>query len=112
MRRKKGEACAITSGVATSSNHNDSLSPGVYKSEHSSVLHTKIIKALDKIDIKRNAIIPFPEVNRVMSWMFHCGKNDRQILISELERLGFVEVVPFHGIRILSNYDNVGRSRL
>ncbi len=101
MKRNKGEACAITSGATMSNNHNDPLSPGVYKSEHSSVLHKKIIKALDKIDMKRNAIIPFPEVNRVMSWMFHCGRNDRQILISELERLGFVEVVPFHGIKIL-----------
>ena len=101
MKHKKGEACAITSGATRSNNHHDSLSPGVYKSEHSSVLHTKIIKALDKIDMKRNAIIPFPEVNRVMSWMFHCGRSDRQILISELERLGFVEVVPFHGIKIL-----------
>ncbi len=101
MKRKKGEACAINSGAAMPNNHNDSLSPGVYKSEHSSVLHNKIIKALDKINMKRNAIIPFPEVNRVMSWMFHCGKDDRHILISELECLGFVEVVPFHGIKIL-----------
>ncbi len=85
MRRNKGEACAITSDAARSNNHNDSLSPGAYKSEHSSVLHTKIIKALDKPNMKRNAIIPFPEVNRVISWMFHCGKDDRQILISELE---------------------------
>jgi len=101
MKRKKGEACAINSGAAMSNNHNHSLSPGVYKSENSSVLHNKIIKALDKINMKRNAIIPFPEVNRVMSWMFHCGKDDRQMLISELEGLGFVEVVPFHGIKIL-----------
>ena len=75
--------------------------PTVYKLESGSVLHAKIVKALDEKTIKRNSIIPFPEVNRVMSWLFHCGRDDRVILIWELERLGFIETIPYHGIRLL-----------
>ena len=81
MKNKKGEACAITSGAARTNKFNNSLSPIAYKPEHGSVLHEKIVKALEEKTIKRNAIIPYPEVNRVMSWLFHCGKDDREIVI-------------------------------
>ncbi len=68
--------------------------PAAYKPEDGSVLHAKIVKALDEKTAKRNNIIPFPEVNRVMSWLFHCGRDDRVILIWELERLGFIKTIP------------------
>jgi len=101
MQHKRREACATTNDAARVNKCNNSLSPAAYKSEPGSVLHAKIINVLNEKTMKRNSIIPFPEVNRVLSWMFHCGKEDRQILISELECLGFVEVVPFHGLKIL-----------
>lgn len=72
-----------------------------YKTDACSVLHSKIIKALNEKAMKRNAIIPYPEVNKVMSWLFHLNRQDRQKLLFELEKLGLIKNYAFHGIRIL-----------
>ncbi len=48
----------------------------------------------------KNGIIPFPEVYHILSSMLHLGKEEALEVFEELKETGWVEVVPFHGIRI------------
>ncbi len=66
-----------------------------------SVLHTKVILSLQKHCFRDGSgLIPLSEVNRVLSWLYHCDKNERHSPLYELQKLNLIEVKPYHGIRI------------
>ncbi len=79
----------------------------IIPSANKSLDYTKFLIALKTRAFKRNGIIPFPEVSRVLSW-YRFGKKDQDILLYEFERLELIEVVPYHGIRLLQNGQEVG----
>jgi len=58
------------------------------------------IEELKKIDYP-DELIPFPLVFNRLGVMFHLPKEEAAMLLDHLESEGHVEVVPFHGIRIL-----------
>lgn len=68
-----------------------------------SVLHEKIITELENRAEKRNSIIPFPEYNRISSWLLHIGKQEREKVLEELQELKLIEIIPYHGLKILTN---------
>jgi hypothetical protein len=68
-----------------------------------SIIHKKVLSVLEKHCYKDGkGLIRFPEVNKVLSWLLHCNKSEREYLIFEMQQLGLIEVKPFHGIRIIS----------
>ncbi len=77
------------------------------KFQRGSVIHAKILTELENRAEKRNSIIPFPEINRILTWLFHCNKQERERVEEELRELGMVEVVAFHGWRIRTNQKEV-----
>ncbi len=68
-----------------------------------SIIHKKVLSVLEKHCYKDGkGLIRFPEVNKVLSWLLHCNKREREYLIFEMQQLGLIEVKPFHGIRIIN----------
>lgn len=59
----------------------------------------KVLLALRTRAVRKNRIIPFPEVRRVMSW-FHFGKHEQDTLLFKLCKEGILKIVAFHGIII------------
>lgn len=51
----------------------------------------------------KNGIVPYPDAYHTLSTMFHLGKDEAIELFEELKGIGILEVVPFHGIRIIKN---------
>jgi DNA-binding IclR family transcriptional regulator len=37
----------------------------------------------------------------LLAWKYHLPKADAKRLLRELEEAGLIEIVPFHGIRII-----------
>ena len=66
-----------------------------------SIAHKKAIKYLHKHASKRSSgIIPFPEVFRVLAWLFHFKKTEAHQFITEMNSSDLVEIFAFHGIKI------------
>ncbi len=63
----------------------------------------KIVDALEKKTVKRNGIIPFPEVNCVLGRVFHFNYEARHHVLYELNKQQLIELIPYHGIRILKS---------
>ncbi len=61
----------------------------------------KIIDALQTKTVKRNGIIPFPEVNCVLGRVFHFNYQARHHVLYELNKQQLIEIIPYHGIRLL-----------
>lgn len=83
--------------------HNEYSVLAGLKFQRGSVIHTKILTELENRAQKRNDIIPFPEVNRILTWLFHANKQEREQVEKELGELGMIEVIPYHGWRICKN---------
>ena len=58
------------------------------------------IEELRKINYPEE-LIPFPLVFNRLGVIFHLQKEETVTLLDHLERQGHIEVVPFHGIRVL-----------
>jgi hypothetical protein len=54
---------------------------------------------LKKINCKRR-IIPFPLVFNRLGTMFHFDKKNSVMLLKKIQTEGYVEIIPFKGIRI------------
>ncbi len=67
-----------------------------------SIFLKKIVDALQTKTIKRNGIIPFPEVNCVLGRVFHFNYEARHHVLFELQKRRLIELVPYHGIRLRS----------
>lgn len=63
----------------------------------------KFLNALETRAFRRGDIISFPEVRRVLSW-YRFRKENLEDLFNEFKRLGLIEIVPYHGIRLLKDY--------
>jgi Mn-dependent DtxR family transcriptional regulator len=48
----------------------------------------------------KGGIIRFPDVFLAFSWQLRLKKRESKALLRELEDLGLIEVIPFHGIRL------------
>ncbi len=67
-----------------------------------SIIHKKVLSVLEKHCYKDGkGLIRFPEVNKVLSWLLHCNKCEREYLFFEMQQLGLIEIKPFHGIRLI-----------
>lgn len=84
------------------------ITPQANKSEPDKTLPLLYRKVIDEIEgrARRKGIIryiPYPEVYHTLSWWFHLNKKEALELFDELKAAGILEVVPFHGIRIIKN---------
>ncbi len=70
-----------------------------------SCLHFKalefLIKKMEKLGLPQKAILPYPDVNLILSSMLHLSKDEVSKVLKELSHLGLVELVNYHGIRII-----------
>lgn len=57
----------------------------------------KVLNALRTRAFRKNKIISFPEVRRVLSW-YQYGKEERDELLYELQEEGLIRIIPFHGL--------------
>lgn len=65
-------------------------------------LHIKIITEFKRHQKKPNSIIPFPVINQSLTWLFHCNKQEREEVLNELRAQKLIDIIPFHGIRLLN----------
>jgi hypothetical protein len=49
-----------------------------------------------------NSIIPFPLVFKRLGVLYHFSKRKSNEILESLEKRGFIKIVNFHGIKILS----------
>jgi len=86
------------------------IAPQALKSEANKplpLLSRKAINTIEKHAVRngviKNGIIPFPQVYHTLSTMFHLSKDDSVGVVEELKEAGLLEVVPYHGIRIVKS---------
>lgn len=76
-----------------------------HKSEPLPLLYLKAIDIIEKHAIRKgiikNRIVPFPQIHHTLSTMFHLSKQDSKKVLYELKEAGLLEIVPYHGIRLL-----------
>lgn len=60
-----------------------------------------IVRHAERKGVVKNGIVPYPEIYHPLSTMMHLGKDDAVEVFEELRGAGLVEVVPFHGIRLV-----------
>lgn len=58
-----------------------------------------VLRELKKINCKRR-IIPFPLVFYRLGAIFHLKKEDSITLLKDIEKKGYIEIIPFKGIRL------------
>ncbi len=62
----------------------------------------KIYRFLEKIEEKTlprsNGIYAFPEVFRIGWQCFRLNKKETKKLLKQMEKLGFIKIIPYHGI--------------
>jgi len=76
------------------------------KENNPSVAHIKACGYLVKHGVKRSSgIIPYPEVKRVLSWLFHFNKSESWEFIAELQSSKLIKRYPYHGILVLGDFD-------
>ena len=49
----------------------------------------------------KKRVIPFPIIFKQICPILHINKNEARLILSELEKKGCIEIIPFHGVRIL-----------
>ncbi len=90
----KGKAPPVTSGQNSNIDSNVKIVPSANKD-----VRRIFLQALRTRAYSKNKIIPFPEVKRILSW-WRVQKQERDELLYDLKDEGFLEIIPFHGIRI------------
>jgi hypothetical protein len=73
-----------------------------HKDKGLSVVHRKALHYLRRCPKTPSGIVRFPEVFRTLSWLLHLNRGEARELLKELVALGVVELVPFHGVRIIA----------
>lgn len=58
------------------------------------------LRELMRIDCKRK-IIPFPLVFNRLGTMFHFSKRNSRMLLKDMEKRGYIEIIPFKGVSVL-----------
>ena len=68
----------------------------------SSIAHRKALGLLkDKCGSK--GLIRYPDVFHLLSWYLHLSKKESRIFLKELEQVGFISIVPYHGVMLKDN---------
>jgi hypothetical protein len=62
-------------------------------------LFLRVFEELKKIHSGNN-VIPFPTASQRIGCIFHIKKEDRFALFQALQQRGFIQIVPFKGIRL------------
>ena len=64
-----------------------------------SILHIKIVQELNnRCPKSKGGIISFKDVKRTLSWMWHLDKDTAWGLMKELEGVGLLRIIPYHGV--------------
>ncbi len=79
-----------------------------YKSQPPGVAYSKALILINKHAIKSSGgLISFAECRRVLSWLYHLNRNEVYLFLAELEEQGLCKVVPFRGVKISSDRQQV-----
>ncbi len=63
--------------------------------------YKNVLKRLREYPYKRNGLIPYAIVYSLFGSCLRFTKNSTVAVLTELERQGVIEIVPYNGIRIL-----------
>ena len=67
-----------------------------------SVIHEKIVSKINEKCYKNGSgIISFKDAGLITSHYLRLKKADMHVFFSEMQRLGLIEIVPYHGVRVL-----------
>jgi hypothetical protein len=69
--------------------------------ERDKSLQFKIIEELESRTLNQCGVIPLSEVHSVMEAVFHYNREAGKQLLYELEKQGFIRLIPCHGIEII-----------
>lgn len=107
---KKYESCSASGGKRSSQRPPPNQNPRrripttIYViTPHKDEAPVPYRKALALLRLHANGkgrYIPLPECKRVLSHLFHLTKEEAYNFLDEMEQLGLVEQVPYHGIKI------------
>ena len=64
-------------------------------------LQFKIIEELERKTLNRRGVIPLSEVHSVLEAVFHYDREAGKQLLYELEKQGFIRLIPCLGIEII-----------
>ena len=64
-------------------------------------LQFKIIEELERKTLNRHGIISLSEVHSVLEAVFHYNREAGKQLLYELEKQGFIRLIPCQGIEII-----------
>lgn len=80
-----------------------SLNVALTHKDQTPVAYSKAVSLLQKHGKKTGSgTIPYAECCRVLGWLYHLDRGETFIFLGELEELGLVRQVPYHGIKINS----------
>jgi hypothetical protein len=66
-----------------------------------SISHLKAMKLIERHASKRQSgLITFPEVRKILSWLYHLNRSESKQFLMELKFLGLIYYHPYHGIKI------------
>ncbi len=69
--------------------------------ERDKSLQFKIIEELERKTLNRRGVISLSEVHSVLEAVFHYNREARKQLLYELEKQGFIRLIPYQGIEII-----------
>lgn len=60
----------------------------------------RFLRKLQEHSKAGNHIIGFPDCNLVYSWV-RPRKGERRVSLQDIQRMGYIEIIPYHGIRVI-----------
>ena len=69
--------------------------------EIDNLLQFKIIEELERRTLNRRGVISLSEVHSVMEAVFHYNRGAGKQVLYELEKQGFIRLIPCQGIEII-----------
>ncbi len=70
----------------------------------------KFITSLKRQPARKSGIHPYPVVFRLLSSLFSLNKQESWLFLRALQELGLIRLIPAHGVRILAEVSEDGRS--
>jgi hypothetical protein len=66
-----------------------------------SIAHIKALELIKQNSKPRKSgIIPFPEINKILSHLYHFKKSETKKFIAELRALDLITFHPYHGFKL------------
>jgi hypothetical protein len=69
--------------------------------ERDNSLQFKIVEELERRTLNQRGVISLSEVHSVLEAVFHYNREARKQLLYELEKQGFIRLIPCQGIEII-----------